>query len=630
MERDSGDESSDSALDDRCGGSGEEDARPGAHRWISPGAERIVCAVAFTAVVVWVVVGTWAAFRGLDMFDEAWYLITYRDARASDPLVTAAPFIIRPVYDLLGGSVVALRIVKLGAWLLLGTFMGVSFARWINVTPGLRRVNPLTLGAVFATSGMTLYAVYPQTPSYNDLSIAFTFGLLALAFRLAATGPERRIVGAYGATGAAMAVLLGATKATTGVVAVVVALAVLGAASSGELQWYRCWRSFVAGSLGGAAVTVAFVHVFIVDLVTFAEATAWAVDVVQRSTVPWDKVWDREEMTLRWHRHALRDDFGAVAIVMALAIPLYLVRWRALARVCLSVGLVLFVVVVIARHYYRGGYVHLGTQSIAMSALVIGSLALGSGLLVRPGSVPRRVVVVLGALAVLPYAQALGSNVPYMWLAVSASAVWLLLCTIVCCAQQSDDRRTVAFAATALVWCLGITVAWTGLLTSPTRVWTPLTGQTEAATGFGLEGLLVDPATARHMAELADLGRAHRDGPDRPMLIGLTDLPGAVVAMDAETLAGGWFFDASPDRTVAVVERVCASTSWRDRRADPLILVRDFELTDTLIDLLQRCGVDFPVGYQPVGTSDQPMGYYPFDPRVTLWAPIEADPTDSG
>ena len=103
----------------------------------------------------------WAAFRGFDPFDEAWAIVTYRDARATDPLGPIAPFVIRPLFDLLGGSVVGLRLLKLGGWLVVGTYFGTSSAHWIGGHPGLRRASPMLLGGMFASSTMVVYAVYP-------------------------------------------------------------------------------------------------------------------------------------------------------------------------------------------------------------------------------------------------------------------------------------------------------------------------------------------------------------------------------------------------------------------------------------------------------------------------------------
>ena len=80
--------------------------------------------------------------------------------------------------------------------------------------------------------------------------------------------------------------------------------------------------------------------------------------------------------------------------------------------------------------------------------------------------------LVVVTLTVFPLAQGLGSTVPYVYLAIADAPFWLLAAVIVSCSQSSVARHGTAVACTGGIWLLTTTIAWTGLISSPTRVWT--------------------------------------------------------------------------------------------------------------------------------------------------------------
>ena len=80
---------------------------------------------------------------------------------------------------------------------------------------------------------------------------------------------------------------------------------------------------------------------------------------------------------------------------------------------------------------------------------------------------------------------------------------------------------------------------------------------------------------------------------------------------DATTLAGGWFFSFTPERTVLTLDREVGAIPGRSGADQPLLLVHDYNMRDETLDLLQRCGIDFPDGYRIVGSLEQPMATTP-------------------
>jgi hypothetical protein len=591
--------------------------------WLARPVQRLTLYVALTAIVVWSGTGVWAAFHGFDPFDEAWYVITYRDARASDPLATIAPFVIRPLFDLLGGSVVGLRLVKLTAWLVLGTFFGSSSAMWINTTPGLRRVSPPLVGAIFTTSTMVVYAVYPPTPSYNDLAVGSVLLLVALALRacVLAADDRRGIAIIAGAVGVVLTVL-GLNKATTGVIMALAVAVILLSGSRECPAWKSHWRVATGVVLATGALTLVTIHVLIVDVFEFLEASRWTASTVEQTTNVWSALRDRETRTLRRHWQYIREDFGVVGVPVMATVLAGWRKWQRTALTMVLLSAAAFATVVIDGGYQVGGYRALSTQSVAITVLLIGALCLLSTRVGRPGGPPARLAVLFALLTVLPMMQAIGSTVPYIYLAVSAAPLWLLVAVVAAVAQPAGLRRLLGLLSLAGIWVLAMTVAWTGLVSSPTRVWTPLWDQTVPAPTRELRGIRIDRRSADHFRAVSSAIDAnwHVDGD--PLVIGLTDLPGAIVYTEAETIAGGWFFSLFPGRNVRVLQRACTRPEWHARGGDPLILVRDFTLLDEYVDVLKACGVNFPEGYLAVEVFEQPVGYYPYSPRLTLWAPV--------
>ena len=286
----------------------------------------------------------------------------------------------------------------------------------------------------------------------------------------------------------------------------------------------------------------------------------------------------------------------------------------------LVAAVAVFAVLVLVGRYEVGGYRSLASQPVAVSALVLVSVGVCLSTL---RAEPRgwQVPLVVATLTVFPLAEGLGSTVPYVYLAIADAPFWLLAAVIVSCSRSSVARHRTAVACTGGIWLLTTTIAWTGLVSSPTRVWTPLWEQTEAAPGRELRGVLVDVPSAQFMADVSTIVDANWLDGGRPLLLGFEDLPGPVLYADATTLAGGWFFSFTPARTVLTLDRECRRPAWEERTNEPLLLVRDFNMRDETLALLQRCGIDFPDEYRLVGSLEQPMGYYPFATHVTVWAP---------
>lgn len=103
---------------------------------------------------------------GLDRTDEGQYLILLADPTMSRATVFLFGYVLHPVFALVGGDVLALRVVGMLVGLLTAGALGWAVTRVL----GLRGADAWAVRGVAAAAGLLPVVSFPLTPSYNTLA----------------------------------------------------------------------------------------------------------------------------------------------------------------------------------------------------------------------------------------------------------------------------------------------------------------------------------------------------------------------------------------------------------------------------------------------------------------------------
>lgn len=467
------------------------------------------------------VLATVAAFagRGLDLTDEAYYVLSMQAPGAYRMTSTLFGYALRPVYLLLGGSITGLRIFGLVALSALG-----AVAVGLSLRSCPRTGGPSTTVA-FIAAGAALPAMYYgfwlPTPSYNWLVLAA--GLLLTPAILLLAEPNR---GAWLPAGLA---------ALAGVVA---ALA----------------KPPTAAAYGSVFLVATVLLVReprrIVRQLALALASTVAGLAVLAALLPLATVWEQTRGYVEMHGAAPPAGRGPVGDVLAfLAHP----RGWPFAAALAATALAAWPHGQIAGLSSRRAAVALAIASAAAATALALAFpvyaALGPGLaalayaavaLALFGGADRRICLGLALVALLPWAAAFGStNDLASQTTLSAGIFGLVALMAARCARPAGTAPVVV--ALCLVLVTGSAV-WRGL-GKPYRLATPVWSQTEPVeVGAGRERLLVDGQTATFISSLRDSATRNGFCAGDPVIDLTGELPGVAVVLGAQAPGLPWLF----------------------------------------------------------------------------------------
>jgi hypothetical protein len=235
----------------------------------------------------------------------------------------------------------------------------------------------------------------------------------------------------------------------------------------------------------------------------------------------------------------------------------------------------------------------------------------------RPSSLSgqgRRGWIVLGMVALLPFAHAVGTANPLPLLAVDAFAAWAALIIAVLTGIESVPR-----AARFLVGAVAVSAVAASTLIATDAMWSHpyrTTGRNRTSAAIegvpALKGLRLEPASARAYGLLYRRLKPYNQPTGRAM-IAYDKLPGVVLILGGRPVGEAWNSSRYPDRAAAGIRAECTTGHpWWGRRLPILILRRP--LPDVMTAALRECGLDFTNGYRlltPIGQTEGPSVYVP-------------------
>ena len=146
-----------------------------ARLWLGYGLYLAACATAASAAAWCIVI--WGVWRGIDLTDEGYYLNSMSVPFLYKATYTQFGFILHPIYVLVGGDLILLRLAGLLLLTSAAALFVSMFLRWPLISPPLPKTARLffTIGGSCAV--LLEYFPWTPTPNYNLLNF---FGVLII------------------------------------------------------------------------------------------------------------------------------------------------------------------------------------------------------------------------------------------------------------------------------------------------------------------------------------------------------------------------------------------------------------------------------------------------------------------
>ncbi len=565
-------------------------------RWFARTAQFAIVA---TAIVIAALI-VWTFDRGLELTDEAFYVLTSMHPQALRFFFTPTQWVSVPLWQVAHG----LAAFRALGWMfstasaaVLGLGVAHSATRLAHWPAARRRLYQFAVVSATMVSAWLYGAILPFSPSYNLLGASGSYAAFGL-FLLSIDRENRRQVTALAAAsgiclGIAVLSKFSAGIATAGLIfvlqivlrprratelraAVVTAVALVGTvmiAIAAESTFSEASRQFLAG----------------LELTRIAQGNETA---LARLTRGGNELWQ-----------------CLLSVATTYSVPLVLacisLASRSAAAGCLAVAW--FVYDVVALHTYLGGMDVYQTQSRPLVA----AMAIMLALTLRMWLAQWRLAILTVALFVLPFAIAIGTGNPLPFQIVLALASWGALVSVLAFGTDDHSLRVPAIAlAVVFTLLLAAQIASSGYR-APYRLAQPLQSQRIPIDLGRLGTLKVDPQTERFVTEVRSAWQ-HCGLPAQTPFIGIYRLPGVALVVDAVPLATPWLF--SKGFADAALNGV--GDDQLKRAAVALELTPD----GTRPELPDRLQSVFPSAYRFCGAFS-----VPFDgARGELWAPAPA------
>lgn len=562
-------------------------------RGFATGAQFAIIAV--TIVLAAMIV--WTFDRGLELTDEAFYVLTSMYPHAFRFFFTPTQWISGPLWQMADGlagfRAIGWVVATASAAVLgIGAARSATFvSRWPTPPSRLYQVAVATSTIVSAW----LYgAILPFSPSYNLLGASGAYA----AFGLFLLSIDRencwRVIALAAGSGICLGVAV-LSKFSAGV-ATASLIAVL----------HMLLRARHVVRLRAAIVAVfalaATVAIVVAVESSFSEASREFLKGLELTRI----AQGNETASARLLRGGVESwqclQFVVTAYWGPLTAACIALLLRSATVGCLSVGWLIYEVV--SQHAYVGGMDVYQTQSRPLVA----AMALGLILTLRVWIVRWRLAVLTGSLLALPFAIAIGTGNPMPFQIVLALASWGALAGVLAFGAADHEMKVPAIAlAVAFALVLATQIASSGYR-APYRLAEPMQAQ-RIPIDLGKLGVLkVDSETERFIGDVRSAWRRCGLQPHTPYL-GVYGLSGVALVVDAVPVATPWLF----------------SKSFADAALNG---VGDQQLKDAPVALLltpngarpelpDRLRLAFPSAYRSCGAFS-----LPFDAaRAELWAP---------
>lgn len=586
----------------------------------------LAAVAALAAAGLWIAAAAITAGHGFDVTDEGFYLLSYRWWSTALYTYTGVQYLYGPLFEGLGYSIAALRLLRLATIVGASAVFGWTFMGWLRQrrprAPATRLWEIAGAAVIVACGGMD-YSWIPLSPGYNDVSLLG--GLLGASVVLRiATHVDRGkpvppwVPAAIGPVVVAAALAKWSSAAPTFLMLGVVAVIVVARRGRREVARLAVW----AGA--GVLVSVGLLQLFVVPLnQALPQMLAASRQVAAGANAPTALF----GMYTRTAGHVIGEVVTQNAVLLVAAAFAVLARGR-VSRWC-AVALIAAGIGISTWRLTSPGYLQGGTRHITMftvSVLLIVAIVLVVGLaVVLSGWFTRsracalcteggRGWAVLVMLALLPLTQAAGTGNPVYYLAVDAFAAWAAVLIAVLTGMEAAPavaRGLMAVVAAAAV-VVSASIATTGLWSFPYRT-AGYESTTSVAPGVpALASVKLDPPVGQAYGRLYRTLLPYIEPAGRAMMA-FDEMAGVVLFLGGRSVGEAWYSASDHARTAAGIRWACrGGHGWWGSRA-PIVLSRA-PLVDTEIQALRSCGLIFPADYRLLRRGLQTMSLLVYVP----------------
>ncbi|HCT77243.1 MAG TPA: hypothetical protein DGG94_22615 [Micromonosporaceae bacterium] len=590
----------------------------------------VATAVGAVAAAVWIGAVIATAGHGLDTSDEGYYLLSYRWWDTNFRTFTGIQYLYGPVFEVLGYNIAGLRLFRLftivAAHLLLGwTFMGWLRQRRPSAPPS-RLWEFAGVAAILAAGGL-VYGWLPLSPGYNDVSLLGSFVAAAMVLKTATLADQDKPIPMWipAALGPVVVSMVLAKWASA-----IIILGLVGLAGAIVLapKGIRGIARFIGLVIASSLVTVAIVQVLLVSLTTaLPEMLAVNKLAAANTNSPrwllgmyWDTTYALTEQVLRTH------------VVLLLGAALSLVSRHRIVQGCaailLAAGLGISVWRVATDGGLEAGAGNLDLYPASVLATLFVALVAGLGVVLagrltksRASSVTRegrRGWAILGMLALLPAAQAMGTGNPIYMMAINAFATWMAIVIAVLTGIETAPTVTriavasAALAAVVLSACIGANGVWQSPYRTPGRAHTTATAAGVAA----LDSVKLDPATAQQFSLLYQRLKPYVE-PEGRAIMAFDEMAGVVFLLSGRSVGEAWYSDLDRERTATGIAAECTKGQpWWGQRKPILLFHR--AVSENEVNALRSCGLVFATDYRLLAPKEETMGLSVYVPAAEI------------
>ncbi|PTY06636.1 hypothetical protein DB347_11390 [Opitutaceae bacterium EW11] len=587
-----------------------------------------------------VAIAIWSAPRGFEFLDTGCYFLEYKFPHDVSDTHTTYHLFARPFFLMVGESVVGFRYVSWALVWAATVVLAIGWKRHLDVLDGAqgRVFSYATLLGIFLLVACANYTIKPAALTYNSLNyVAMSLalgGLFGGCARLRRDGGARRWAGVVeiaSAAGVALVDML--IKPTTA--AYVLGFVVLYAMSSLLIPWQAKKRLLIVGGLA-AAVGLSGMIAFVGGVGPFLVRARTLTGILENQAF----MQELNTRTLREFRelgsflvHDLR--FASPALVVA-GIVLLALRWKPILQRRAAVwlgGLVfaLWLASTVEGKLWRGSHglyfegivarLYVGVLLLASGAALISRFAIPTvgGAEGRPARRATAKLLLWVLLVVLPFAGAYGSTTSMYLNGALYSVCWLAATLLALgeIATRWGTGKVVPFVTVPLA-LFAVAQLYHGQIYLPYMSTAPLwTNTVPTAVGNEHSIVLLDPESSAFINYTRNTLNEHGFKPGDDIFC-FFNVPGLVYAVGGRSPVAPWYFGRIYVGNPVEESQMQAAGPERRRRA---WLITQAEVTQ-FRDHFHRGGIDFPEGYEQIGSMLNPQSHL----EVKIWKPRSAAP----
>ncbi len=495
---------------------------------------RLVLWIALGLAAIVVLAALYARDRGLEITDEAYYLLSASQPENIKAYISPQHWILSPLWAI-SGDLASFRLIGLGA--LLGGCALLSSGVAVAITGGDRRPAVQDFGLIFALSlpGALLYlTTINLSPSYNLMASAASYAAIGLSL-LAATRQDKASAIGFALMAGLMVTIEFASKPSSGA-STFLLLGLFYVAKSKSLQrTFALWivTGFgLAASLGGLAIMQG-------PLAQTAHAMAAGFALF--------RVVQSEPILLRLLRYGqeyLRYLFGALVFFLPAIAVLCFAVYRQSRRGLGFWFLVMLASIWLGRHYLGGSNYGATEDFVRQINALLVMLLVAIGVSAGSATPETRRWLLIAGLFLAPYSVAVGTGNAIYTQVIDTAAPWGALMAALAILR----RNSLAGAVTGLLALMFAATLSSQIVSSLFRpsyhLSSALVAQT-VQTDAGIFGRVwVDDATATFVTDVKQAAETCGIAPGATYL-GLYNNPGLALILRARTVTSPWITNAA-------------------------------------------------------------------------------------